>query len=212
MPPKRVHPSLGTGRDYDVVNAEVVLHRMTVRDGRITLPDGMQYELLVLPEREDMDLAVLQKVAELVAAVGVIVSLLLLVYSLERNTAALQGGTENLLFDSHTALASRMVDDPSLVEIRLKVRHGQDLTEVEAVRWDYLQSLLLDVWAMAYMRHEEDLLDERQWRAWDTFFSAQFRDSDLRLTAARWEALVGGFDPGFWAHVKEAAFGNRGQP
>jgi len=147
------------------------------------------------------------EVAELVAAVGVIGSLLLLVYSLERNTAALQGGTENLLFDSHTALASRMVDDPSLVEIRLKVRHGQDLTEVEAVRWDYLQSLLLDVWAMAYMRHEDGLLAERQWRNWDMYFADQFRGGDLRLTEERWQELVDGFDPGFWAHVNKAAFG-----
>ncbi len=62
---------------------------------------------------------------------------------------------------------------------------------------------------MAYMRHEEDLLDDRQWQAWDTFFSAQFRDSDLRLTEARWEELVGGFDGGFWAHVGGAVFGTR---
>jgi hypothetical protein len=149
------------------------------------------------------------EVAELTAAIGVIVSLLLLVYSLERNTAALQGGTENLVFESHSALAGRMVDDISLVEIRLKVRHGDSLSELENVRWNTYQELLLDVWAMAYMRHEEDLLDERQWRAWDTFFSAQFRDSDLRLTETRWEELVGGFDAGFWAHVREAAFGTR---
>jgi hypothetical protein len=102
-----------------------------------------------------------------------------------------------------------MVDDISLVEIRLKVRHGDSLSELENVRWNTYQELLLDVWAMAYMRHEEDLLDERQWRAWDTFFSAQFRDSDLRLTETRWEELVGGFDAGFWAHVREAAFGTR---
>jgi len=143
-------------------------------------------------------------VAELIAAVGVIVSLLLLVYSLERNTAALQGGTENLLFDNHTALASRMVDDPSLVEIRLKVRQGQALSSLEALRWDTYQALLLDVWAMAYMRHHEDLLAEQHWQNWDTYFADLFRNSDLRLTPERWQELVDGFDPGFWAHVREA--------
>jgi len=145
--------------------------------------------------------------AELVAAVGVIVSLLLVVYSLERNTAALQGGTENLLFESHTALADRMVDDPSLVEIRLKIRHGAALSELEAIRWNTYQELMLDIWAMAYMRYLEDLLAERHWRNWDTYFTGHFRDSDLRLTEARWEALVGGYDPSFWAHVKQAVFG-----
>jgi len=73
VPPKHVDPSLGAGRDYDVANAEVVVNRMSVRDGRITLPDGMQYELLVLPDREDIDIVVLRKIEELVRAGGTVV-------------------------------------------------------------------------------------------------------------------------------------------
>ena len=73
VPPKHVDPSLGPGRDYDVVNAEVMLNRMSVRDGRITLPDGMQYELLVLPDREDMNFDVLRTLDRLVRAGGTIV-------------------------------------------------------------------------------------------------------------------------------------------
>ena len=64
--PKHIDPSLGFGFDYDVTNREVILTRMTVRDGRITLPDGMSYALLVLPEREDIDLDVLKKLQQLV--------------------------------------------------------------------------------------------------------------------------------------------------
>ncbi|HIQ20442.1 MAG TPA: hypothetical protein EYH34_04280 [Planctomycetes bacterium] len=66
VPPKHVDPSLGPGYDYDVTNAEVILTRMDVRDGRIVLPDGMSYELLVLPERDDVDLDVLLKLEELI--------------------------------------------------------------------------------------------------------------------------------------------------
>jgi hypothetical protein len=73
VPPKHVDPSLGYGFDYDVTNAEVILQRMTVRDGRVTLPDGMRYELLVLPERDDIDPTVLRKVAELVEAGATVV-------------------------------------------------------------------------------------------------------------------------------------------
>jgi hypothetical protein len=68
VPPKHIDPSLGYGFDYDVTNAEVILQRMSVRDGRIVLPDGMSYELLVLPERNDIDPAVLRKIADLVKA------------------------------------------------------------------------------------------------------------------------------------------------
>ncbi len=58
----------GAGFDYDVVNSDVILNRMTVQDGRIVLPDGMSYGLLVLPERSDMDLEVLRKVESLIKA------------------------------------------------------------------------------------------------------------------------------------------------
>lgn len=47
-PPKYVIPSLGPGYDCDYSNPEVLLTRMTVKDGRIVLPDGMSYKLLVL--------------------------------------------------------------------------------------------------------------------------------------------------------------------
>ena len=59
---------LGRGYDYDIVTSEVILTRMDVKDGRIVLPDGMSYRLLVLPERDVISLPVLRKLKELVAA------------------------------------------------------------------------------------------------------------------------------------------------
>ncbi|MCF7972933.1 MAG: discoidin domain-containing protein [Phycisphaerae bacterium] len=60
--------SPGPGFDYDVVNSDVILNRMAVKDGRIVLPDGMSYGVLVLPERDEMDLGVLQKIESLIKA------------------------------------------------------------------------------------------------------------------------------------------------
>jgi hypothetical protein len=47
-PPKYIVPSLGPVYDCDYSNAEVLLTRMSVKNGRIMLPDGMNYRLLVL--------------------------------------------------------------------------------------------------------------------------------------------------------------------
>ena len=55
------------GYDYDVATEEVVLDRMSVRDGRIVLPDGMSYRVLVLPDRPRISLPVLRKVKRLVS-------------------------------------------------------------------------------------------------------------------------------------------------
>jgi alpha-L-rhamnosidase/F5/8 type C domain len=59
---------LGAGYDYDVVTEEVVVSRLDVKDGRLTLPDGMSYGVLVLPERAAVSLPVLRRVKELVNA------------------------------------------------------------------------------------------------------------------------------------------------
>jgi len=63
----------GHGYDYDVINSDVILNRVTVRNGRIMLPDGMSYAVLVLPERKDMNLHVLRKLAQMVRAGATII-------------------------------------------------------------------------------------------------------------------------------------------
>lgn len=65
--PKHIDPSLGFGYDYDVCNAEVLLTRVAVRNGRLVLPDGMSYRLLVLPDTERMPVEIVTKIKQLVA-------------------------------------------------------------------------------------------------------------------------------------------------
>ncbi|TZF82815.1 glycosyl transferase family 2 [Pedobacter sp. BS3] len=62
---KHADPALGKGYDYDVCNEEVLLTRLNVKNGRISLPDGMSYRVLVLPDTERMPLAVVRKIGQL---------------------------------------------------------------------------------------------------------------------------------------------------
>ena len=63
--PKHIRPDLGQGYDYDDLNSEILLQITQVTDGRIQLPSGMEYEVLVLPENNRMELEVLEKIEEL---------------------------------------------------------------------------------------------------------------------------------------------------
>lgn len=60
------NPPLPEGYSFDYINAEVLLNRITVEDGRLTLPDGLSYRILVLPNRETMRPELLKKIKELV--------------------------------------------------------------------------------------------------------------------------------------------------
>jgi len=61
------------GYDYDVITEEALLARVRVRDGKIVLPDGMTYRLLVLPDRDSISRPALKKIGELVAAGATVV-------------------------------------------------------------------------------------------------------------------------------------------
>jgi hypothetical protein len=61
-------PPLPPGFDYDFINADVIEHRLTVKNGRLVLPDGMSYRLLVLPQSATMRPELLKKIRELVKA------------------------------------------------------------------------------------------------------------------------------------------------
>ncbi len=73
VPEKPLLPGLGKGYDYDVVNSDVILNRMSFENGKIVFPDGMSYRVLVLPDQEDMPLEVLQKLEALVSAGATII-------------------------------------------------------------------------------------------------------------------------------------------
>ncbi len=62
-----------SGYNFDTCPPEVVLERMSVKDGRLVLPDGMSYGLLVLPSVETMTPRLLAKIKELIEAGATVV-------------------------------------------------------------------------------------------------------------------------------------------
>ncbi|MFY0626843.1 MAG: hypothetical protein JXR07_11120 [Reichenbachiella sp.] len=65
-------PALPKGYSFDYINAEVIMNGMTVKDGRLVLPDGMNYGMMVLPPLETMRPALVAKLEQLVSDGGII--------------------------------------------------------------------------------------------------------------------------------------------
>jgi len=61
-------PELPVGCDFDWINADVIERRLKAANGRLVLPDGMSYRVLVLPELATMRPEVLRKIRDLVKA------------------------------------------------------------------------------------------------------------------------------------------------
>ena len=68
------NPALPPGYDYDAIDADVLQHGATVKDGRITLPSGANYGVLILPPEDvNMTPQMLQRLRELVRAGATVV-------------------------------------------------------------------------------------------------------------------------------------------
>ncbi len=64
--PEQLNPTPPKGYFYDVSDGKGIVDRMKPGNGRIMLPDGMSYKVIVLPESDKISLQVLQKVRDLV--------------------------------------------------------------------------------------------------------------------------------------------------
>ena len=58
---------LSFGYDFDVINTDVLMNRMQVSQGKLVLPDGLNYKLLVIPDRKDIPLEVVKKIEQMIA-------------------------------------------------------------------------------------------------------------------------------------------------
>jgi hypothetical protein len=62
------HPELPDGYDFDYINSDVLIHRAKVERGRIILPGGASYAVLVLPPQQVMRPEVVEAISHLVHA------------------------------------------------------------------------------------------------------------------------------------------------
>ncbi|MDR3695322.1 glycosyl hydrolase [Mucilaginibacter sp.] len=65
-------PALPQGYSYDYINGDVIKQKLTVKDGKLLLPNGISYSILVLPKLRTIRPELLAKIKELVQQGAVI--------------------------------------------------------------------------------------------------------------------------------------------
>ncbi|MBN8826015.1 MULTISPECIES: glycosyl hydrolase [unclassified Spirosoma] len=64
--PHELTPTPPQGYDYDLINGETLLKRTRVQDGKLVLPDGLSYRILVLQNHKALSLPLLRKLRDYV--------------------------------------------------------------------------------------------------------------------------------------------------
>lgn len=63
--PKNTHFVVGPGYDYEIINTEILLNELTVKDGKLALSNGAHFSMLALENEEEINPFVLRKLKEL---------------------------------------------------------------------------------------------------------------------------------------------------
>ncbi len=108
-------------------------------------------------------------IAEIVGAVAIVVSLLFLAHSINRNTALLETNAEKEFLEAwRTTVQMPFFTNERLAEIQLKVHTGEKLSPVEAKMWENSLRALFDTWSQYYGARDQGVVSERKWEAWNT--------------------------------------------
>ena len=148
------------GYDYDNCTPEVVLTRMSVRDGRIVLPDGMSYRLLVLPDATTMTPTLLRKIRELVEAGATVIgprpikSPSLSDYprcddQVKQLADAVWADCDGRAVKEHAFGKGRVISGMTPEEVLAKMNVPPDFTAGQGIRWIHRTTGDLDVYFVA---------------------------------------------------------------
>ena len=136
------------------------------------------------------------QLAEIAASVGVIVSLVFVALSIERNTSLASAQISDSTYDALRSARELLLQDPALLAMTLMEREElTNLDELEKARYREWVVLHLDEWERLYSRKRDGLIRSENLEAWDEYFRQWFMryvTPDI-WNEIRWRATSEGF-------------------
>ena len=138
-------------------------------------------------------------ISEIVGTLAVVVSLILVVLSIDRNTAAVQVANENFLYELTDSNLESIVNDPGLVAIYVKYGRGDELSEIEKYRADVQTTRLMNRWNLAFDRHKDGMFEAEKWEMWNESYETSV---DIQYLREWWVESKSGYGVEFSTHIE----------
>ncbi len=125
-------------------------------------------------------------VAEIVGTAGVIVSLLFIVYSINRNTELVQSAHSTLMYELNASTTDEQIEDGDYAIFSAKRSFGLEFQDKNEAK--FLYSLIRDLthWEFVIYRHSDGLVDDDVYLEWSEFYAYLIaRDMDIEW----WDAV-----------------------
>lgn len=139
--------------------------------------------------------------SEIIASIAVVISLVFVIISLERNTTEMSAANTNDLYDSLREIELAVAVDAEFTEIVRQVvtGHYEDLSEQEAYRYSFYALQHLSIWEQMHARYLDGSVSPSSYESWREYFRLFTRQS---LPVSLWRERRDWFNsPGFQAEV-----------
>jgi len=106
--------------------------------------------------------------AEVVAAIGVIVSLLFVAFQLRSNTHTLRSSAYQALHDTEDGIFSDASSNPTIARIWKQAAGGvANIPEEDQPQWEQMAIRWIYLYQMVHYQHRKGMVDDEFWEAWD---------------------------------------------
>lgn len=128
-----------------------------------------------------MDLASVSALAQVVSAVGVIISLVYLAIQVQQNTRAVRNSTHHVLTLTRLDYITMVAQNADLSHIlRVGVQDLGQLDEDERQRFNLLMYYMFSSGENFYYQYRQGALDAEQWERWCGTLRVYFRQPGIR--------------------------------
>jgi hypothetical protein len=139
-------------------------------------------------------------VSEIVGTLAVVVSLVFVVYSINRNTAVMQVTNENFLYELTDSSLESVVNDSELAAIYVKMSRNAELSDDEEVRANLQFIRYMNRWNLAFDRYQDGMFASDKWNAWNENYESNV-DVDSQWFQEWWAENRAGYGMEFSTHI-----------
>lgn len=148
-----------------------------------------------------LDLQEWSSVAEIIGTVGIVISLLFVAYSVNRNTIELRATNENAAIQMTDEIIAGLLSNTDVLSIVDKRENGRELTQIENWGMTVFTLRQLNVWEMAFYRHLDGVYSPGRWEATNQGYVSGLIDGFSACNKECWDFLKLGFGAEFVRHV-----------
>ncbi len=114
-------------------------------------------------------------IAEVVSAVAVVLSLIYVGSEIRQNTISTQLSNAYSAVTLSSTSSQWLSDSEFAATYALGLRDFSALDDTQRIQFDSFVGQKLNVWEIVFLSHEQGLIDDAAWGAWDGYFKSQIR-------------------------------------